>query len=193
MEKELNKYIAVAYKLYTTENDKEELVEEAPEDRPFAFITGFGITLEAFENGVEDLKKGEEFTLGIECGEAYGEHLKERVLDLNKDIFTINGHFDHENIYKDAVVPLQNEDGNRFMGHVLDITEDKVKMDLNHPLAGKDLLFKGKVLENREATNDEIQHMMNHLHGEGGCCGCGDGCDHHHHDHEEGGCCCHHH
>ena len=115
------------------------------------------------------------------------------MLDLNKDIFTINGHFDHENIYKDAVVPLQNEDGNRFMGHVLDITEDKVKMDLNHPLAGKDLLFKGKVLENREATNDEIQHMMNHLHGEGGYCGCGDGCDHHHHDHEEGGCCCHHH
>ena len=66
MEKELNKYIAVAYKLYTTENDKEELVEEAPEDRPFAFITGFGITLEAFENGVEDYLRDAAFAAQLE-------------------------------------------------------------------------------------------------------------------------------
>ena len=107
------------------------------------------------------------------------------MLDLDKEIFTINGHFDHENIYKDAVVPLQNEDGNRFMGRVLDITDDIVKMDLNHPLAGLDLLFKGEIVENREATNEEVQQMLNHISGEGGCGGCG--CDH---DHQGEGCGC---
>ena len=191
MEKENNKFIAVAYKLYSLADGKETLIEEAPADRPFVFITGFGITLDAFENGVEDLPKGEQFTLNIECEEAYGERLDERVLDLNKEIFTINGHFDHDNIYKDAVVPLQNEDGNRFMGRVLDVTEDTVKMDLNHPLAGLDLLFKGEIVENREAKNEEVQQMLNHISGEGGCGGCG--CGHNHGDeecggHEHGGC-----
>ena len=195
MEKENNKFIAVAYKLYSLADGKETLIEEAPADRPFVFITGFGITLDAFENGVEDLPKGEQFTLNIECEEAYGERLDERVLDLNKEIFTINGHFDHDNIYKDAVVPLQNEDGNRFMGRVLDVTEDTVKMDLNHPLAGLDLLFKGEIVENREATNEEVQQMLNHISGEG-CGGCG--CGHNHGDeegggHEHGGCCGHEH
>ena len=192
MEKENNKFIAVAYKLYSLADGKETLIEEAPADRPFVFITGFGITLDAFENGVEDLPKGEQFTLNIECEEAYGERLDERVLDLNKEIFTINGHFDHDNIYKDAVVPLQNEDGNRFMGRVLDVTEDTVKMDLNHPLAGLDLLFKCEIVENREATNEEVQQMLNHISGEGGCGGCG--CGHNHGDEEgdghEHGCGC---
>ena len=146
---------------------------------------------------MEDLPKGEQFTLNIECEEAYGERVEERVIDLNKEIFTINGHFDHDNIYKDAVVPLQNEDGNRFTGRVIDVTEDTVKMDLNHPLAGLDLLFKGEIVENREATNEEVQQMLNHISGEGGCGGCG--CGHNHGDEEgeghehghHGGCCGH--
>ena len=75
----------------------------------------------------------------------------------------------------------------------MDITDDKVKMDLNHPLAGKTLNFKGRVLEKREASNQEIQNLVNFLSGEGGCgCGdCGGGCGDHecggHHDH---GCGC---
>ena len=58
-------------------------------------------------------------------------------------------------------------------------------MDLNHPLAGLDLLFKGEIVENREATNEEVQQMLNHISGEGGCGGCG--CDH---DHQGEGCGC---
>ena len=44
------------------------------------------------------------------------KYVEERILDLDKSIFSINGKFDNENIFKDAIVPLQNEDGNRFMG-----------------------------------------------------------------------------
>ena len=115
------------------------------------------------------------------------------MLDLDRSIFQINGHFDHENIFEGAVVPLQNEDGNRFYGRVLEIGADKVKMDLNHPLAGKTLCFSGKVIDKREATNQEIQNLVNFLSGEHSCgcgCGCDDcggDCDDHHHD---GGCGC---
>ncbi len=190
MEKQINKYIAVDYKLYTAENGESELVEETTKERPFQFISGFGITLEAYEKNISELAKGDTFDFTLTKEEAYGDFEQERVLDLEREMFCINGHFDHEHIFKDAIVPLQNEDGNRFYGRVMSVDENKVKMDLNHPLAGKSLNFKGTILENREATNSEIQGMINRLSGEGCGCGCGDcegGCggecgEHHDHD-----------
>lgn len=189
-----NKYIAVDYKLYTVENGESNMVEETTEGRPFQFISGFGITLEAFEKNIAGLEQGADFDFTLTKEEAYGDYEEARVLDLDREMFCINGHFDHEHIYEDAIVPLQNEDGNRFYGRVLSVGEDKVKMDLNHPLAGKALNFKGKVAESREATTDEIQGMINRLSGEGCSCGCDDcggGCGGHD-DHECGCGHCHH-
>ncbi len=195
----MNKYIAVSYKLYTTTNGETHLIEEAPAERPFQFISGFGVTLEAFEANIANLEQGADFDFQLTKDEAYGDYEEARVLDLEREMFCINGHFDHEHIYKDAIVPMQNEDGNRFYGRVLEINDTTVKMDLNHPLAGETLNFKGKVLENREATTAEIQGLINRLSGGGCSCGCGDcsggcgddcegGCDGHHHG---GGCGCH--
>ena len=161
--------------------------------KPFEFITGFGVTLDEFEKQIAQLDKGADFEFQLSKEQAYGDFEQERVLDLDRSIFQINGHFDHENIFEGAVVPLQNEDGNRFYGRVLEIGADKVKMDLNHPLAGKTLCFSGKVIDKREATNQEIQNLVNFLSGEHSCgcgCGCDDcggDCDDHHHD---GGCGC---
>lgn len=169
MDKPQNKYIAVAYQLYSNNDGKQELVEETSADKPFQFISGFGVTLDAFEKAVADLAVEASFDFTLSKDEAYGDYVDERVLDLDKSIFTVNNHFDSERIYKDAIVPLQNEDGQRFYGRVLDIADDKVKMDLNHPLAGKELNFKGHIVENREATNEEIQGMLNMISGEGGC------------------------
>ena len=63
---------------------------------------------------------------------------------------------------------------------VSEIGDKKVTVDLNHPYAGLDLHFTGKVLENRPATAKEIEQMAKFLSGEGcgGCSGgsCGDGC-----------------
>ena len=115
------------------------------------------------------------------------------MIDIDKDVFSPNGTFDAEHIYKDAIVPLQNEQGNRFLGHVLDITDTHVKVDLNHPLAGKTLNFKGTVVANRDASDDEVQKFIDQAnahqcgHCSGGCDGCGggeDGCGGH-----DGGCC----
>lgn len=189
----MNKYISVYYKLYTVCDGKMELVEETPEKEPFQFITGFGITLDKFEENVINLKTGDEFDFLLSKDEAYGDYDEERVLDLDRSIFCINGHFDHENIYENAIVPLQNEDGNRFYGRVLSVDEEKVKMDLNYPHAGKTLNFKGRVIESREASMGEIQAMINRMSGEGCHCGhsgggCGGGCCGHG-EHEGGGCC----
>lgn len=52
MESNKNKYIAVAYRLYVVDNNSNELVEEATDNEPFQFISGYGITLDAFENAL---------------------------------------------------------------------------------------------------------------------------------------------
>lgn len=188
-----HKYIVVTYQLFTDNNGEAKLEEETTDARPFSFLTGFGMTLEGFEEALQDLNTGDDFDFTLPHEKAYGTYEATRVVDLDKAIFTINNHFDHENIFKGAIVPLQNEDGNRFMGQVIDITDNSVRMDLNHPLAGKDLNFKGKVIEAREATDAEVEgfikHIESHHCGCGDCEGdCGDGCgqDHHH----DGGCGC---
>lgn len=201
-----NKYIAVSYKLYATDNEN-ELIEEAPVDKPFQFISGLGIAIPAFESKMLNMTTGDTFDFTLSKGDAYGDYDIKRVIDLDKKMFEINGRFDSEQIYEGAIVPLVNADGNHFNGKVLEIKDDKVTMDLNHPLAGKDLHFIGTLVENRDASRDEVEGMVNMLNYHGGCgCGCeedeceghshegGCGCGHHHH-HEDGHCKghCHHH
>ena len=195
-----NKYITVAYELYT-DNEKgiHELVEKAPVEHPFQFITNMGVALDAFEAKVAALAEGENFDFTLTADEAYGPYEEAHVIDLDKEVFCIDGRFDKNTIYPGNVIPLVNADGNRFQGLILEVTDSKVKVDLNHPLAGKDLHFRGEVVTSRPATVAEIQAMAQMLSGEGGCgCGCDDcggGChDHdHHHGHGEGRCCGGHH
>lgn len=175
-----NRYISVQYKLYTVDEKGEHLIEQTTPDRPFVFISGFGFALDAFENNLKDLESGKTFTFQLTKDEAYGDYEENRVIDLGREIFTVNGKFDDEHIKEGAIVPLQNEEGNHFFGRVMEITEEQVKIDLNHPLAGETLLFSGLVTENREATKEEIQHLINHMNGEGCGCNCEDcegGCD----------------
>lgn len=200
MENKTNKLIAAQYQLFTiSENGERKLVEETTKEQPFVFITGFDAALDALEERLENLKLGEKFDFELEKEKAFGEYEPSRVIELNKEMFIVDGQFDSKNIFKGAQIPLKNEDGNFFIGTVLEIGDAAVKVDLNHPLAGKKLNFKGYIIENREATKDEIKTMLSHMNGGGcggDCGGCEGGCGHHeggcgHHDHEDG-CCGHH-
>ena len=186
MGKKNNKFIAVNYRLYVDGDNGKELMEETKADQPFQFISGFGIALDAFENKLVGLEKGQDFSFSLEKEEAYGDYEQQRVLDLDREMFYVDGHFDKEHIYEDAIIPLQNENGDHFYGRVQEIGEEKVKVDLNHPLAGETLHFEGKVLENREATNEEIDHLIKHL--SGGCGGCGGHCNHDCNSEGDNGC-----
>ena len=80
---------------------------------------------------------------------------------------------------------MMNSMGGVIPGVVLEVTEDSVKMDLNHQMAGKTLHFTGEIISVREATEKELTEG---LHGEYvHTCGCG-GCHGHDHDGECGGC-----
>ena len=175
-----NKYISVMYKLYTDGQDGQaELIEETAEGDPFIFVSALGMTLDAFEAQIVPLKAGEEFDFTLVPDDAYGDYDEAGKQALPRNVFEINGKLDSRFIFEGAVVPLTSGDGTRFNGTIVEIGEEKITVDLNHPLAGKSLNFKGKVVETREATNDEIRDALNQITGcGGGCGGCGGGsCD----------------
>ncbi|MBR1933736.1 MAG: FKBP-type peptidyl-prolyl cis-trans isomerase [Prevotella sp.] len=194
MDKPQNKYISVSYQLYTVEDEKKSLVEQTQQGNPFQFISGFGVSLDAFEQHIVALQPGDKFDFTIAPADAFGEYDEEGVHKMKREVFSINDHFDHENIYPGAVITLMDAEEHRFMARVVKVEEDGVTIDTNHPLAGETLQFTGVVLENRDATNEEIQNMLNHLAGEGcGCDDCEGDCEGHH-GHEHGCGCghCHH-
>lgn len=181
-----NRYITVQYKLYAPMGEEKniELIEETRPDMPFQFISGMGMVLEALENHLHPLQPGAPFRITLSEEEAYGAYIPEGVQEVPQEAFFIDGKLDTEHIYEGAVVPLMNSEGERFNGTIAEIKDKTIVVDLNHPLAGKELTFEGSVVENRLATNQEIQDYLNSQSGCGGCGGCG-GCD----STGEGDCC----
>jgi FKBP-type peptidyl-prolyl cis-trans isomerase SlyD len=112
--------------------------------------------------------------------------VEEHVLDLPKSIFEIDGKFDAETIVEGNTIPMMDSNGNHVNGSVLEVKDDVVVMDFNHPLAGETLHFKGKVIDVHEPTAEEIAALTAPSCG-CGCEGCGGGCGDHHH---EDGCGC---
>jgi FKBP-type peptidyl-prolyl cis-trans isomerase SlyD len=189
MDNKQSKYITVSYQLYSINSEGEKhLEEQTQQGQPFQFVSGFGFTLDTFEQQIVDLPQGSKFDFTVKAADAFGEYDPEGVHKMKREHFTINGHFDHENIFPGAIITLMDEDDKRFMARVMNVDEDAVTIDTNHPLAGMDLQFMGLVLENRDATKEEIQNLINQISHE--CCGCDD-CEGHDHEHE-GGCCCRH-
>ncbi|HEY5570273.1 MAG TPA: FKBP-type peptidyl-prolyl cis-trans isomerase [Bacteroidales bacterium] len=181
MKIELGKFVAVAYDLYSTEpdeNGEQELLEQAPEEKPFSFVFGTQQVLDAFESELIGKKAGETFDFELTPDMAYGDYEDTRVVDVPKTAFSIDGEFDENSVYPNAVLPMMDSEGNHMYGSVVDISSDMVKMDFNHPFAGETLHFSGKVLEVRDATLEEL----NPKEGCGGGCSCGGDND------AEGGC-----
>lgn len=190
MDKAQNKFLSVSYKLYSIDAAGEKhLEEQTQQGRPFQFISGFGFSLDAFEQKLIPLAQGENFDFTLIPAEAFGEYEPEGVHKLPREAFFVNNKFDDANIFPGAIITLMDKEERRFMARVTAVTDDGVTVDTNHPLAGRTLQFEGMVLENREATNEELQEMINHMsHGCGGCGGdcdgdCGGGCG-------QGGCGC---
>jgi FKBP-type peptidyl-prolyl cis-trans isomerase SlyD len=171
-----NNFVSAEYELFVDGETEEELelMEKATPEQPLTFIFGLGMMLPKFEENMYGLEEGQSFDFTINTEDAYGEYDDASVLDLDRNIFEVDGTLDTEVVFEGNVVPLMDNEGNRINAQVVEVTDTHVKVDLNHPLAGETLHFKGKVLEVREATEQELASLL----GGGGCgsgCGCGSG------------------
>jgi len=158
--------VSLTYDLYIKDEDgKEGLVESATEEQPLTFLFGAGQMLPKFEENLSSLSTGDPYDFQLSAVDAYGNYDEEAVANLPKDMFQGT---DIPEI--GSMLPLQDNNGNRFQGQVVSVAEDAVIVDLNHPMAGHELHFKGNIVDVRPATPEELSH--GHAHGPDG---------HHHH------------
>ncbi|MDY4514682.1 MAG: FKBP-type peptidyl-prolyl cis-trans isomerase [Paludibacteraceae bacterium] len=182
---ENEKVVTATYEMFVDgENGQEELMERATTDHPLVYCHGLGMMLPKFEEALAGKSKGDRFDFRIDHTDAYGEYDEEGVLDLDKKMFfNGDGEFDSERVYVGAIVPMNTVDGQIVNAQILEISAEKVTIDLNHPLAGENLHFVGEIIDLRDVTPAELD-ALRHPHKCGGChgscnnsCGdCGNGC-----------------
>ena len=155
---EPGKYVELGYDLYAVEADgSEKLVHQSDASDPEKIV--FGVTrgvIEPLEKAIEGLAKGDSFNVEASADEAFGPYDPDQVVELDKEIFFVDDKFDSEVIREGAYVPMMTADGFRINGLVKEVTDTKVKMDFNHPLAGKRVRFDGRITEVRDATEAEL-------------------------------------
>ena len=160
-----------------------QVVDHTTKERPLDYIHGTGSLLPKLEAHIEGMEPGSRFDITLAPADAYGEIDPSRIIDLPKAAFEVNGEVREDLLVPGNTIPMMNSMGGVIPGVVLEVSEDSVKMDLNHQMAGKTLHFTGEVLTVREATEKELTEG---LHGEYvHSCGCG-GC--HGHNSDCGGC-----
>lgn len=148
---------------YSLEVDGNKI--DASGDQPLVYLHGHGMMIPGFEKGLESLAQGDSYDFKVAAKDGYGEYNQQAVADLDKSIFLVDGTMSPQ-VFEGAQLQLTNQDGHPMVGVVTKIMDDKVQMDFNHQLAGKELHFQGTIEEIREATPEEISH--GHVHGPGG-------------------------
>jgi len=158
-----NTVVSLTYELHTTTPEGQQVfVEKANEEHPLVFLFGVGMMLPKFEEHLAGLKAGDEYGFELSPENGYGEKDPGAYADLPIDMFKEAGELPNVG----DVIPLQDNQGNQFRAGVTAVSDTVVSVDLNHPMAGKNLIFSGKILAVREATADELSH--GHAHGADG-------------------------
>jgi len=188
MEISKNKVVTLSFEL-RVDGSEGEVIEQVTKERPLSFLYGAGNMLEKFESNLTGLNVGQKFDFMVEYADAYGDVSDEAIVDLPLNLFEVDGKLEEGLLEVGNTVPMQDNQGNRFNGTVVEVGEEVVSMDFNHPLAGEDLFFSGEILDIREATEEEISH--GHIHGANSCdSDCDSDCEEG--DEEHGcGCCGH--
>ncbi len=184
MKIEAMKVVAISYEVEV----EGEVVDRATEEKPLDYIQGTNMIIPRLEAELEGKEEGDAFSCTIAPEDAYGEYDLKKVFDIPKSSFEFKGKLREDLMEVGKYIPMLNSAGEVCHGMVVEIKEDKVTMDFNAPMAGKTLVFSGKILSVRDATEKELTEG---LHGEflppEEGCQCHGGCHGHHGDGE--GCC----
>lgn len=152
---------------YTLTDDQNEVLDSSEGMGPLEYLHGHNNLIPGLERELEGKKAGDTLKASIAPADAYGEFQDALVVEVDRSQFPDD---------VEITVGMQFEAGSPEGSRVVTVTEisdAKVTVDANHPLAGETLNFDVKVISVRDATEDE---KANGLKSECGC-GCGDDCD----------------
>ena len=146
---------------YTLTDDKGGVVDSSKGGQPLAYIQGIGNLIPGLEKALEGKGEGDALKVSLKPEEGYGVRDESLVSLVPREAFKGAGlievgmQFQAQHGNQHRVITVVGFDGS-----------DKVKVDGNHPMAGKTLHFDVKVVGVRAATEEEIAH--GHVHGPGG-------------------------
>jgi len=154
-----NKVASVAYTL--TVDD--QVIDQADKTSPMRFIHGVGGMIVGFEKALEGKTAGESLSIVVEPNEAYGSRNEDLTQNVSREMFQ---GIPDDQLVAGAQFQARTDAGAEVIT-IAAVEGDEVKIDANHPLAGKTLHFDVEILEIRDATEEELAH--GHVHAAGGC------------------------
>ncbi|MEB0228780.1 FKBP-type peptidyl-prolyl cis-trans isomerase [Pseudomonas sp. 10S4] len=146
---------------YTLTNDVGEVIDSSAGGAPLVYLQGAGNIIPGLEKALEGKKVGDELTVAVEPEDAYGEYAAELVSTLSRSMFE-----GVDELEVGMQFHASAPDGQMQIVTIRDLDGDDVTVDGNHPLAGQRLNFQVKIIDIRDASQEEIAH--GHVHGEGG-------------------------
>jgi len=146
---------------YAVSDSEGTLIDSSYEDKPMAIIQGTGYLIPGLDDALIDHQAGDKFEVAVSCEDAYGERHDDYVQTVPREVLA-----GVEDLALGTQLRATTDDGEQTV-IVIDVQDDVITVDGNHPLSGLDLSFDVEVIEVREATADELEH--GHVHSEGGC------------------------
>jgi FKBP-type peptidyl-prolyl cis-trans isomerase SlyD len=136
-----------------------EIVDTSNGQEPIEFIQGYGQVVPGLEKALYGMALGEEKQLTVGPEEGYGVVDAEAFADIPR------GEFPKEIPLEPAVeLQLRNDDGEELDAYIESVDDELVRLNFNHPLAGKTLHFIVAVAGLRNATLEELDHGHIHHH-----------------------------
>lgn len=124
---------------YTGTLDDGTVFDSSEGRDPLEFTVGENQVIPGFENGIKEMKLNQEKTIKIKPSEAYGEKHEKLIMKLPREKFP-------KEIEANGRLILKGPQGQQIPAMITEINDSQVTIDLNHPLAGKELNFKVKVV-----------------------------------------------
>lgn len=139
-----------------------EVVDSTEGDEPLQFLQGHQNIIPGLERELAGMKVGDSKQVVVSAGEAYGEVDPENVVDVPRTEFPAEIPME-----PGTELEVKNADGEVLSATIAEVNADTVKLDFNHPLAGKQLTFDVSVVELRQATEEELAHGHVHYEDDG--------------------------
>ncbi len=149
-----------------------EIVEEVSNEKPLEIIIGNGQIIPKFELNLYGLKEGETFNFSLKPEDAFGLNNEQAIVDVSKNSFIIDGEMRYDMMQLGKTISMLEKSGRKVTGRVIGISDTHVKLDFNHPLAGKELYFSGTILNVKEPTQEDYNNLNYHSCTFSGDCDC---------------------
>ena len=164
---------------YTLKDEKGEVLDssDAEDGEPITYVHGYGMLVPGLEAALDGLEVGASKDVTVSPEEGFGERDDELVLEIDRGDFP-----EPKNVKVGDEVVAESPDGEEVPMRVVEVKDETVVVDANHPLAGVTLRYAVKVKEVAQASDEEIAEAAAGFE-EAGYGGCDDPTHDHGHDH----------